>query len=235
MSDEDKSVIGRLPPPCETDVLFGPGEDSQTNACVNYSHDEGWVYLAGFRRAGLLLAEHVCESGSDQDVLVYPIMYLYRHHAELVLKSLIETSAALLSLELSKSDRNSMDGSHKLSDLWEIAKPLLNPVCALVDNPPFPEADLKGIDSYIRQIHEHDPDGQRFRYATAKVKRAGSRKGPAARVPSLRQDLRLINIRAFAIAMEKFANYLEGIDSWFGDLHQYHLDMRAEMARDAHG
>ena len=34
----------------------------------------------------------------------------------------------------------------------------------------------------------------------------------------MHQDLKHINIRNFAAALEKLADYLEGIDNWFGDL-----------------
>jgi hypothetical protein len=77
MSDESQSVIGSLPPPRASDVLFGPGEDYEANACISHWIEVGYVYTAGFRRAGLRLAEHVCETGSDQDFLIYPIVYLY--------------------------------------------------------------------------------------------------------------------------------------------------------------
>jgi hypothetical protein len=51
------------------------------------------------------------------------------------------------------------------------------------------------------------------------------------RIPSLKPELKLVNIRLFAVAMEKLADYLEGIESWFGHLHE----KRAEMRRDAYG
>ena len=217
MSDESESVIGSLPPPRAADVLFGPGEDFEANACISHWIEVDYVYTSGFRRAGSRLAQHVCETGSDQDFLVYPIVYLYRHHVELILKAIVGIAAALLDRELTETDHKAL-GGHGLSRLWDIARPMLNPVCALVPNPPFPDDDLEGIDSYIRQLHEHDPDGQRFRYATTKVRRNGSHKGAPTRGPSLSPDLKLVNIRAFAAAMEKLADYLEGIEGWFGDL-----------------
>jgi hypothetical protein len=122
----------------------------------------------------------------------------------------------LLDRELTEGDHKAL-GGHDLSRLWNITRPLLNPVCALVPNPPFPDDDIQGIDSYIRQLHEHDPDGQRFRYATTKARRSAHR-GTAAGVPSLNPNLKLVNIGAFATAMEKLAEYLEGIEGWFGDL-----------------
>jgi len=89
-------------------------------------------------------------------------------------------------------------------------------------------ADIEGIDSYVRQLHEHDPDGQRFRYATVKIQRSGARNDPAARGPSLSPELKLVNIRAFAGAMEKLADYLERVDGWFGDIRMWQDDMRRE-------
>jgi hypothetical protein len=229
MSDDDESVIGSLPPPCAADVLFGPGDDYNTNACIAHWHEVDFVYTSGFRRAGLRLAEHVCETGSEQDFLIYPIVYLYRHHVELILKAIVRIAAALLDQELTEGDHKAL-GRHDLGRLWEITRPLLNPVCALVPNPPFPEDDLQGIDSYIRQLHEHDPDGQHFRYASTKPKRSDRRR-TAASIPSLKPDLKLVNIRAFAHAMEKLADYLEGIEGWFGDLQ----DAKAEWRRMQHG
>jgi hypothetical protein len=37
-----------------------------------------------------------------------------------------------------------------------------------------------------------------------------------------------LNIRDFATAMEKLADYLEGIADWFAELRQQELDMRSE-------
>lgn len=215
MSDENESVIGSLPPPRAADVLFGPGDDFQTNACLA-RWDADWAYSRGFRTAGRRLAEQACDSGHEQDTLIYPIVYLYRHHIELVLKAIIKTASGLLDRELAAGDRKAL-GEHDLARLWAAARPLLNPVCALVPNPPFPEDDLLGIDSYIRQLHEHDPNGESFRYATRKPKR-GDRSGAATGTPWLSPNLKLVNIRAFAAAMEKLADYLENIEFWFVEL-----------------
>jgi hypothetical protein len=214
MSGESESVIGSLPSPRAADVLFGPSEDFEVNACISHWIEVDYVYTSGFRRAGLRLAQHVCETGSDQDFLIYPIVYLYRHHVELVLKAIIRCASRLLDRELSQQDLKTL-GRHSLAELWQAARPLLNPVCELVPNPPFPAADLEGVDSYIHQIHEHDPDGQRFRYATAKVKEAGR---PSVTTPSLSPNLKLVNIRVLAVAMERLADYLENIECWSGDL-----------------
>lgn len=234
MSNEDRplqSVVGLAPPPRKNDRLFCPAEDSHLNACVNYSHTPARLYSDGYRTAARSLAEQVCESGREQDSLIYPIVYLYRHHCELVLKGISVVASALLDRKLTQPEMDAL-GGHGLAKLWVNLRPLLNPVCQRVGNTPFPTEDLEGIDSYIQQIHEHDPDGQRFRYATVKLqetkKAKKARKSMPATAPSLRAELKLINIRVFAEAMERLADYLESIESWFSDLLQTKYEMEQE-------
>jgi hypothetical protein len=209
MSGDDQSVVGTGPPPRKSDVLFGSGADWQTNACVN-GFDESIAYQDGYRRAALHLAEYVCDTERGQEFLVYPIVYLYRHHIELTLKSIIHVSFFLIDHTPTEKDIDTL-GRHDLAKLWDLAKPLLNPICELGGSPALPVDDLDGIDSYIQQLHKHDPDGQRFRYSRTKAK------GRTARLPSL-PGLKYVNIREFSTALEKLADYLEGLDNWFGDL-----------------
>ena len=95
MADDEESVVGTSPPPRKSDVLFGSGTDWQANACVN-GIDDLAAYQNGYRRAALHLAEYVCDAGRGQDFLVYPIVYLYRHHIELTLKSIISTCGVIV-------------------------------------------------------------------------------------------------------------------------------------------
>jgi hypothetical protein len=158
----------------------------------------------------------VCDTASDQDILVYPIIYLYRHHVELVLKSIIRLASGLLDRELSEQDLKAL-GRHSLSELWQTCRPLINAVCETASEDTFPESELDGVGSYIRQIHEHDPDGQRFRYATTKIRRADR---SHATGPSLSAALQDVNIRVLANAMERLADYLENTEGWFEHLEE---------------
>jgi hypothetical protein len=236
MDQECQSVFGTARPPRKEDVLFGFGEDCRANAIIRHWHGLDAAYSSCFRRAAYDLAVQVCDSGSKQDILIYPIVYLYRHHVELVLKGIIEISSDLLGRELPGKPQ-----THDLGKLWHVARPLLDAVCELAKNPPFPPDDLEGVDSYIKQIGEHDPDGQSFRYATSyrpRPRRSHPWQKPDDRpsrsrrdreeVPSLKPELKLVNIRQFTDAMEKLSTYLEGIESWFDDLHQ------AEMRGDTY-
>jgi len=121
-------------------------------------------------------------------------------------KSIIRTAYSLLDEAVTGKSSGPLT-QHDLSKLWALARPLLNAVSKIADNSVFPLDDLEGIDSYIRQMHEHDPNGQHFRYPTTK-------KG----TPSLRSGLTSINIRDLSSALENLADYLEGTDNWLGDL-----------------
>ena len=222
MSDNpDESIVSTSPPPRKDDKLFGIGADLQTNACIA-QWDIKDAYCMGYRAAAFSLAEEVCETGKKQDTLIYPIVYLYRHHIELALKSMTVIASELLDQNLTEQELRAL-GQHGLIDLWKNLKPLLNPVCKLVQEGVFPSEDIEGIESYINQLHEHDPDGQRFRYATVKQgkNKAGTEK------PSLGKNLCHINIRVFATHMEKLAEYLESVQWWFDDL----LDIKNDMKR----
>lgn len=227
MSNPKESVVGFLPPPRKSDVLFGIGTDWQANACIN-SFDPAMAYQDGYRRAALQLAEYVCEAGRGQDYLVYPIVYLYRHHVELTLKSIIDAAAFVTDCPLTDKDIDAL-GRHDLARLWKLARQMLDPACELGGESPLPADDLEGIDSYIDQLHQHDPDGTRFRYSTTKVKGQKAR-----RQPSLPSNLKHINIRNFAEHMEKLSDYLEGLDNWIGDLVDAKIEYQAQRMRDGH-
>ena len=212
----DSSVMGGLPPPRKMDKLFRSDDEWEMNACVNYGKGR-WLYSNGYLTGAQSLALQAVESRRDQDGLIYPIVYLYRHHCELTLKGIIFLASQLLDKPLEKAQQEALD-RHGLLPLWRHLRPMLNPVCDEVGNAHFPQEDLDGIESYIEQIHTYDPDGQRFRYAIARGK---GRK----REQSLPQSLHIINIRVFADAMERLSDYLGSIESWFGQL----LDTKWEM------
>ncbi len=218
MHDDARAMAGTSRPPRKSDVLFGTGTNWRVGGHVASGFDD-IVYQDGYRQAALHLVEYVCDKGSGQDFLIFPIIYLYRHHIELTLKSIIRTACKLLD-ELVTDIGSGILSQHDLSKLWALGRPLLNQVHKMADNLAFPPDDLEGIDSYIRQMHEHDPDGQRFRYPT-------TRKG----TPSLRSGLTRISIRDLSSTLERLADYLEGIDNWFGDLIDAKGEYQAKYGR----
>jgi hypothetical protein len=216
------------PPPRKEDVLFRDGlPDWQNNACLNFNNSNETGYREGYRRAGRLLVEHVVEHSRDQDYLVYPIFFLYRHHIELALKNILRRTPCVIDHTLTDAEKRHL-GLHRLDLLWQDLKPMFVAVSKAAGWDKLDPVDVQGIDSYIRQFTNFDRDSYSFRYTHSK-------KG----VPSLPADLKRINLRHFAEMAERLADYLNALDTAVGVLYdykvemetQYKMEMEAEYAR----
>lgn len=146
------------------------------------------------------------------DVLVFPIVSLYRHHIELMLTRLIVKGAPLAKKILTANETGALT-MHRLDLLWNTLRPILNTAI-----PSLPDKAFTGIDSYIQQLRQVDPKGESFRYDISK-------KGKHHLA-----DLRHINVRIFAEAMEWLSCNLEGIDCLFDDK----IEVLDQKAREAH-
>ena len=104
----DSSVVGRQAPPRKSDKLFRSDDDWEMNACVNYGKG-AWLYSNGYLIGARSLALQVFESRREQDGLIYPVVYLYRHHCELTLKSIIFLASELLDKPLEKAQKDALD------------------------------------------------------------------------------------------------------------------------------
>lgn len=208
-------------PPRKEDQLFRDDlPDWRTTARVNTSSwaDPKNGYMEGYRRAAHVLVDHVADRGHDRDVLVYPIIFLYRHHIELTLKSIILQLPYLLDKPLIETEKRLAMQSHKLDELWQLLKPKLEAVCETVGWDKLQKTDIEGIDCYIRQLTTYDPNSFSFRYAY-------STKGD----PSLPDKLRGINLRHFAEMMERLANFLDSWDTALGEVIENKSEMEADM------
>ena len=219
MADDFDDELRPLPPPRKQDVLVrSDAERPALNACLNYIHgvSRDYGYRRGYRKAAKILADYVCETASEQDGLVFPIVHNYRHHVELVLKRLIVIGSYLINRDLSKSAKK-ISFTHRLDLLWNEAKPILFEVCKHDGLSEPDNDDIEGVDSYIRQLNDVDPDSYGFRYATSK-------KGDPS-VPGVSH----LNILVFANHMEQLAYYLDAIDSAFMDLKDTKDDYETAM------
>jgi hypothetical protein len=204
-------------PPRAGEKLFrGDLPDWRNNACLRQGDD--YAYRAGYLRGAQVLVETVDESGIDQDFLVYPIVFLYRHHVELALKSIIRRAPYLIERELTSIEKKHLD-DHRLDFLWEDFKPISSAISKAAGWDELPSEDVKGIDDCIRQISEVDPKSYSLRYAHSK-------KGD----PSVPADLTHINLRHFGAVMDRLANYLSGVDSGVSEIEVMKHDYESEMA-----
>ena len=113
--------LRKLPPRKGERLFRGDLRDWKNNACLRQGDD--YACREGYLRGAQILVEAVGEKERDQDFLVYPIVFLYRHYIELLLKEVIKNAPYLIDRELTIAERNHLD-SHRLDLLWNDFKPL---------------------------------------------------------------------------------------------------------------
>lgn len=200
---------------------------ARTNALLAADRgDPAWACARGYRIAAQLAVEHIREKGLDQDFLIYPILFLYRHHVELLLKKLIltadESGVRIITgaQELSEPARKQLARgrrAHNLQWLWQ----KLHPVRRALEKHGLPREDIRGISHYIQQLNEVDPDSTSSRYTNALAK-------TKARLQRVQQNGHGAGIQNFAEAMERLANYLEGLDSYLHEMIDGYHQMLAD-------
>jgi hypothetical protein len=208
-----ESLQEPLPAPRADDVLFAfDSRDPMANACLNYTWRPDLLYSLGYLEGARRLVNHVLESYSDQDTLIFPIVYLYRHHVELLLKRLLVIASSVVDRHLTAAELKHLR-KHRLDLLWSDIKQTLSASCRKANFAPPARENMVGVDCYIEQLSSVDRESQSFRYPT-------SSDGHSAL-----SGLTRINIRTFAEKMECFCELLASVE---GNL-QLHLDLEAEM------
>jgi hypothetical protein len=160
-------------PPLELPPLKGSGlfrlanEDDIDHpiACIGRNGGPYMLdaYAQGYFVAGERLIESTHKNRGDLDLLVYPVVYLYRHGVELSLKHLAERLPILL------NSQGSFKWGHNLLDNWQEVRNLL--VQARADYPDetsIREKTLRWVDGVLKQLMRIDPFGTTFRYPTDK-------------------------------------------------------------------
>lgn len=180
-------------------TLFDTTGDGDWQANAQMPHRPDWVvYKSGYELAAKLLMERTA-SGSDQDFLIYPILFTARQAIELGLKEII-----LLGTRLSDTNE-SYPTSHDIWRLWEIARGVLATAGASLDD------DTDAFESLVKQLHAADPGSMTFRYPVDK-KGAPSFSVEGGQIPGL------INTRDLQAVLEAMFNYLSGTRDWLEDL-----------------
>ncbi len=176
-----------LPWPAEGDLLFTSGhQDWQNNACLTWTEGNS-IHLEGYKLAADQLVTTIEAGGHDQDFLVYPIVFLYRHHLELLLKELRATGWRLYDWDLNAN------GGHKLPGLWKDCRKVIEETWP---NAPGSDADVVG--RLIAEFDAMDPNSTAFRYST-------SMKGEK----SLPDDIAHLNLRHLRQTMDRLSLFLQ--------------------------
>jgi hypothetical protein len=176
----------------------------QQVACVGWSRAAPNSRISGFRLAAEVLAQHAADNTADLDVLVFPFLYCWRQHIELVLKELI------VGLDRLAGGAGDWPIGHEILPLWDRFVAALEPADVAHDE------GIANIAPVIRELHSLDPAGDSFRYH---IHRDLS--------PTLPQ-LGNISFDTITDVMVRLSNYLEAAMDQISVLLGHTADMRAE-------
>lgn len=153
------------------------------------------AYVEAYRSAARVLVETA--SKDDRHYLHFPIVFLYRHHTELIIKHIIGLFLYLLAREPTEDERRHLD-DHRLDALWSDLKLQVKELNKLESFGSFPALEEPAVDNYIAQLTAFDRASFNFRYPASK-------KG----MSTLPKDFKHFNLRHFAKLMERLAHHLE--------------------------
>lgn len=193
--------------------LFSGDKDWKANACLNWSLDSMGLYIEGYREAADKLVHDVVESGTNQDILVFPISFLYRQYIELHLKHIISESRIFL------GEGAGFPEHHKINDLWNTANSLMAKIIKDHDQTIkdyITNDDVKAIKTIITEFVKVDPDSFAFRYP--KDKKGNKNLG----------GIKYINLRKLHDQMEVLKEKLDKYYLCVSLLRDFQDEMRSE-------
>jgi hypothetical protein len=153
---------------------------------------EGWsLYAEGYRQAAEKLFS---DRGSTVSVyLLFPMVFLYRHHIELRIKHMLVVVRQMPGPELPSN----WDPNHSLKDAWSLLRPRL---VAAWDG--LPVIELDNVERLIDELHGKDPGSFVFRYPT-------DRPGKQSYLRDPNLDLNSLDIYNYFATMRQLVEILE--------------------------
>jgi len=186
--------LPEIPLPSNSDELFGPAPDWQHNAVLGQAAKDWPAYGDGYLGAARRLADSVLADRHEQDLLVFPIAFLYRQYVEIRLKEILLASEELT------GKAPVVRPTHDLRALWAEVEPVIRRE--------WPKADPQPLSNAARLVldfSKQDPLSFSFRYPVDK-------KG----APVVRGQA-LVNLRQLAETMEKLGSFFDGICLHFAE------------------
>jgi len=152
--------------------------------------------MDGFMHAGTALAEMALRERLRRNDLVYPMLYCYRHAVETGLKWLIAQYGPPVGVR-----PENINDTHNLFGLWQDFRRINDACGARADD----EA-LMAVEKAVKQFHDWDETGIKFRYAT-------TTNGAATKFQYA--DIDTENLKDVMIGI---ANFLNGSDGWLDSI-----------------
>ena len=155
--------------------ILAPGPDIESNACTSPSEVELGHFVTAYKESADALVESAIARRAVLDVVLFPILFLYRHYLELELKNLVMIHRKLLGADPDYPQH------HSLKALWDEAKTGIREDYG-ADCP----VEVDYLDSCIDELNAHDPASFSFRYPRDRKKLVVSRLPRLVNVRELR-------------------------------------------------
>jgi hypothetical protein len=191
--------------PFSSDELFGSDfPDQYNNAWLKTHHEEFYPYADGYRQGADSLIRQCIDEHGIKDILIFPVVFLYRQYVELRLKELI------IGLHYCIDGSDVFPTHHRIDSLWGEFVSLYE---ELGENPKTKNFEnAKGV---IMQFSKIDPKSMAFRY-------------PVTPNGDKTLSITHINVRNFGEVMERLANFLDAVS----DQIAHYKDISSDMYND---
>jgi len=197
--------------PNAADRLFPRAAEEHGHARIVHDAVGGWfVYSSGYKDAADIVVNQLKQSQRQQDFLVYPVMFLYRHYLELTIKGLIVVAWRLLDIA-AEDDLQ----THDIRHYWAMCQTLLREI-----SPGDSVEEQTQIGRLIDEFCKHDASSFAFRYPVTKPdKRTKER--------ALTLDaLHIVDLQNVQGVIAKIAVFLSGAEVQIA----YYMDCKSDMA-----
>jgi hypothetical protein len=197
-----KPLLQSKPPrwPRKGDLPFRAAKRSESGGPLAADTFSRTVFIMdGFMRAGQELADVALREplpGPGRHELIFPMLYCYRHGIETGLKWIISQYGRQV-----RVTRPNLNETHNLMDLWGDCLKIYEACGTRADD----EANA-AVGRAVKQFHDWDKAGMRFRYATSKQRRAATFQYENIDIENLKE------------VMTAIAHFLSGSDGWLNDL-----------------
>lgn len=148
MNHDERNALDKL-----NESIFGPNQSWRNNAYV----EPDWLaYVLGYREAADSIVENAEELGVD--LLVYPVMFLYRHYLEIGLKY------DLIVLKRYFREPSKLPTHHRLDMLWQEVRSLSEREWNSEEHTQYYDA----VEDRIKEFQKVDEESYSFRYPVTK-------------------------------------------------------------------
>jgi hypothetical protein len=167
---------------------------------------DGWTMrIMGFSEAAQAVFDRIESTPRLVNVLIFPLVFLWRHAIELQLKALIDRGQVILQ-ECIKYPTH-----HRLEELWAMARKVVD---ELEPNGGSAPAD---VDRIIKELSSLDPNSMSFRYHQ-------DTKG----APTLSVSLKSLNAGEVNRALAAVSQFLDAVGGQLDDAVDYVNEMAGE-------